>query len=128
MQQTEAERLDDAAYEPPKPILTEDQARRLTLALDGVTQLANIRDDKALIDLAIAKGIYEKIDRHTIWGNPFILPDDGDRETVIENYEDYLTKKPSLAKQSHTLKGKILGCWCYPQNCHGHVLIKEFKL
>lgn len=114
--------------EPPKPVLTEDQGRRLTLALDGVTQIANISNDRVLIDLAIQKGIYEKIDRNTVWGNPFILGDDGDRETVIENYRDYLTKKPSLQRQSQNLRGKILGCWCYPQNCHGHVLIEEFKL
>lgn len=114
--------------EPAKPALTEDQSRRLTLALDGVTQIANISNDKVLIELAIQKGIYEKIDRNTVWGNPFVLGDDGDRETVIENYRDYLTKKPSLQRQSQNLRGKILGCWCYPQNCHGHVLIEEFKL
>lgn len=22
----------------------------------------------------------------------------------------------------HALKGKILGCWCDPQACHGHIL------
>lgn len=114
--------------EPAKPVLTEDQARRLTLAMDGVTQIANISNDRVLIDLATQKGIYEKIDRNTVWGNPFVLGDDGDRETVIENYRDYLTKKPSLQRQSQNLRGKILGCWCYPQNCHGHVLIEEFKL
>lgn len=114
--------------EPAKSVLTEDQARRLTLAMDGVTQIANISNDRVLIDLATQKGIYEKIDRNTVWGNPFVLGDDGDRETVIENYRDYLTKKPSLQRQSQNLRGKILGCWCYPQNCHGHVLIEEFKL
>lgn len=114
--------------EPVKPVLTEDQARRLTLALDGVSQIANISNDKVLIELATQKGIYEKIDRNTVWGNPFVLGEDGDRKTVIENYRDYLTKKPSLQRQSQNLRGKILGCWCYPQNCHGHVLIEEFKL
>jgi hypothetical protein len=22
------------------------------------------------------------------------------------------------------LKGKVLGCWCHPKGCHGHVLAK----
>ena len=28
------------------------------------------------------------------------------------------------------LDGKVLGCWCHPQPCHGHTLIQlinEFK-
>ena len=111
-----------------KPILTEDQARRLDLVMDGFTQVANISKDKGLILLAEERGLYVRIDRNTIWGNPFILDDDGDRETVIENYEDYLTKKPSLQNKANELRGKLLGCWCYPENCHAHALIKGLKL
>ena len=25
------------------------------------------------------------------------------------------------------LTGKILGCWCNPEPCHGHVLVKLYK-
>ena len=108
--------------------LTDDQTRRLSLARQGYSQLANQHTDSALIKAAQDEGIYCRIDRNSIWGNPFILDEDGDRETVIENYADYLTKRPSLRKMNATLRGRILGCWCYPEPCHGHILMKEFDI
>ena len=108
--------------------LTDDQTQRLSLARQGYSQLANQHTDSALIKAAQDEGIYCRIDRNSIWGNPFILDEDGDRETVIENYADYLTKRPSLRKMNATLRGRILGCWCYPEPCHGHILMKEFDI
>ena len=81
--------------------------------------------DRALIDWADAQGRFEKIDRTSDWGNPFVLEEDGDRVTVIENYAWYLERKPSLLKKIKSLKGKVLGCWCCPDHCHGDVLIAE---
>jgi len=81
--------------------------------------------DRALIDWADAQGKFERIDRNTEWGNPFVLGEDGDRVTVIENYAWYLERKPSLLKKVKGLKGKVLGCWCCPDHCHGDILIAE---
>jgi hypothetical protein len=25
------------------------------------------------------------------------------------------------------LRGKVLGCWCKPENCHGDVILKLLK-
>ena len=72
---------------------------------------------------AEANGLFVRIDRRTEWGNPFEMPGDGDRETVIEAYKDYyLPHKPSLQKRIGELSGKALGCWCAPEPCHGDVL------
>lgn len=69
------------------------------------------------------KGLFVRIDRRTEWGNPFELPGDGDRETVIANYgQFYLPHKPSLLSRLNELRGKALGCWCAPEACHGDVL------
>ena len=58
------------------------------------------------------------------WGNPFRLADYGnDREKVIELYAAWLLAQPELVqKAKEELKGKILGCWCSPQLCHGDIL------
>lgn len=67
-----------------------------------------------------------RIDRRTDWGNPFILGEDGDRAEVIARFaEHYLPYKPGLLAALPELKGKILGCWCAPLACHGHVLVAE---
>lgn len=104
------------------PNWTSSQLERKEAAKRGITVHANMKTDEALIEWAKQEGIFFRVDRATEWGNPFHLPGDGDRETVINNYAWYLERKPSLLSKIHTLKGKVLGCWCYPESCHAEVL------
>lgn len=64
------------------------------------------------------------IDRTTKWGNPFKIGIDGTREECIAKYEKWLLKHPKLVRQLPELKGKVLGCWCKPEACHGDILLK----
>lgn len=63
-----------------------------------------------------------RIDRQTIWGNPFIIGPDGTRSQVINKYREWLLRQPHLLALIPTLRDKRLGCWCHPQMCHGDVL------
>jgi len=57
------------------------------------------------------------------WGNPFVIGKDGDREDVIRKFEEWFLNQPQLIDTAkRELKGKVLGCWCAPQACHGDVL------
>jgi len=58
------------------------------------------------------------------WGNPFMVGDDGSRRQVIEKYEEWVRSKPEMMQMIPHLKGKVLGCWCYPKSCHGDVLVQ----
>ena len=63
------------------------------------------------------------IGRPGVWGNPFVIGKDGDRVTVVAKYREWLLSQPELvARAKQELKGKILGCFCYPEACHGDVL------
>lgn len=66
------------------------------------------------------------IGRGSKWGNPFVLGKDGDREEVITKYKSYLWKEIRLGritnKDLQELKGKRLGCFCKPKECHGDVI------
>lgn len=95
---------------------------RKNLAEQGRTVHANMKTDLSLIEWAKKQGIFARVDRATEWGNPFHLPDDGDRATVLENYRWYLQRKPSLLAKLHLLKGRVLGCWCHPEPCHAGIL------
>ncbi|MFN3192684.1 MAG: DUF4326 domain-containing protein [Aureliella sp.] len=64
------------------------------------------------------------IDRRTKWGNPFVIGKDGDRETVIARYADWIKTQPNLLADLHELRGKRLGCHCKPAACHGDALAK----
>ncbi len=72
------------------------------------------------------RGLYVRCDRQTLWGNPFVLGDDGDREAVIRKYAFYyLPYKNKLLAELPTLAGKVLGCWCAPEACHCDVLARR---
>ncbi len=56
------------------------------------------------------------------WANPFSVKKYG-RDGCLKMYEEYI-KKSNLYNQLNELKGKTLGCWCKPFECHGDVLCK----
>lgn len=62
------------------------------------------------------------IGRPSKWGNPFEIGKDGTREEVILKYKLWLNTRPELLISLKELKGKTLGCWCYPKSCHGEIL------
>ena len=104
---------------------TQDELERRSTVEDGGTVVANMRNggDEALISWAKENGHFQRIDRNSQWGNPYELGKDGDRDTVCESYMYYFKKKLSLHQQLMDIKGKVLGCWCYPERCHGNYLI-----
>lgn len=69
--------------------------------------------------------------KDSIWHNPFKIDEQNSRATVMKKYEKYIKQRlrsePDLVKQLLALKGKNLGCWCHPLQCHGDILIKMIK-
>jgi hypothetical protein len=63
------------------------------------------------------------IGRPSKWGNPFEIGKDGDRETVILKYREWILTQPHLIASLPELRGKVLGCWCAPKACHGDILV-----
>jgi len=64
------------------------------------------------------------IGRPSKWGNPFSIGRDGSRSQVIQKYRDWIVHQDELLDSLHELRGKRLGCWCKPKDCHGDVLVK----
>ncbi len=64
------------------------------------------------------------IGRPSKWGNPYIIGRDGDRDQVIDRYEEWLPAQPELMAALHELRGMVLGCWCAPRRCHGDPLAR----
>ena len=76
---------------------------------------------------------YGFIGRGSKWGNPFTHISDkktkaefvvSSRDEAIESYRERIVKQPQLLKDLHELKGKTLGCFCKPKQCHGDVLVE----
>jgi hypothetical protein len=64
--------------------MTDSELQRKLRVLDGHTVTTCKRKDLALIAWAKAHRVYLNIDRRTVWGNPFLLDVDGDRDTVCD--------------------------------------------
>lgn len=72
------------------------------------------------------------IGRGSKWGNPFSHLTYGQaevkvdtREEAIECYANWIQFRPDLIADAKVeLKGKVLGCWCDPLDCHGSILVK----
>ena len=64
------------------------------------------------------------IGRGTVWGNPFLIGADGDRDTVVRKFYQYalwrLEREPNWLEP---LRGKDLACYCAPKGCHGDVIL-----
>ena len=67
------------------------------------------------------------------WANPFKVRKPGKTykkgnyyslEESIALYEDRIRNSPELWNALPELRGKTLGCWCKPNDCHGDVLVK----
>lgn len=65
---------------------------------------------------------------NSIWANPYKINDSTGitRNDVLEKYRTYIIQKIEnnyeLKQKLLQLKGKILGCWCKPDGCHGDIL------
>ena len=67
------------------------------------------------------------IGRGTSFGNPFIIGRDGTREEVLRRYKRYFNDRILLDKEFKkkvlALRGKVLGCSCKPDACHGDIIV-----
>lgn len=104
---------------------TESEKERRAAVERGETVVANKKTDRQLIRWASEKGHFLPIDRGTQWGNPFVVGEDGDRDKVCDSFEVYFNLKPSLQVKIPSLAGKVLGCWCFPERCHGNHLVEQ---
>lgn len=92
----------------------------------------NFSDYKAYDHLVVhcKKDSYDVyIGRPSEWGNPFKIAvasrKDIARIHCLEEYWTHIHAQPDLMRKAvEELQGKILGCWCSPRFCHGHILAK----
>jgi hypothetical protein len=64
-----------------------------------------------------------RVTRPSRWGNPFRVTAALPRDEAIRRYREHLRTRPDLVERARReLRGKVLGCWCAPEPCHGDVL------
>lgn len=83
-----------------------------------ITRVVN-KDRGDVYDIYIGRG--------SIWGNPYQIGVDGDRDEVIRKFaydfqRGFLRASKDFDKNIENLKGKIIACHCKPASCHGDVI------
>jgi hypothetical protein len=89
---------------------------------NGETVVLNMNTNFHAMKWAKDNERFQQIDRWSDWGNPFLIGGDGNRDTVCESFKIYFNLKLELNQKVKQLKGKALGCHCYPLRCHGEHL------
>jgi hypothetical protein len=60
------------------------------------------------------------------FGNPIVLKNERQRSAVLQMFKAYMAKRiafdPEYARRVDALQGKVLGCHCYPLECHASIL------
>ena len=91
--------------------------------MSKVTKLVNLKKED--YDVYIGRG--------SKWGCPFTVIKDrptlakeivGSKEEALAKYKEYVLSSPELMDSLHELEGKVLGCFCKPEKCHGDVLLQ----
>jgi Domain of unknown function (DUF4326) len=110
-----------------------DELERCHRVQAGFTVLVDVHKgrDTELINWAKQNGCYFYIgDNEPHTGhkrsplyNPYKVKKYG-RTQVTSLYRSYLVQNPDLLAMLPRLRAHVLGCWCYPQPCHGDVIIE----
>lgn len=77
---------------------------------------------KAEYDVYIGRAVPRSGLKASTWANPFVIGRDGTREEVITKFRAWIMSNTELIRRLPELNGKVLGCWCAPEACHGDVL------
>lgn len=82
---------------------------------------------KSPFDVYIGRGVPRRNMKPSPWGNPFKVGRDHTREQAVAAFKEWFHHSPDpeavwMREHVHELRGKRLGCWCFPNECHGSVL------
>lgn len=94
--------------------------------------IRNLRNSKP------SKPWHIRVDRQSIFGNPYPMRSEADRDRVCEWYEAYFTSSiignPNFVRGLEELHriymryGKLeLYCWCAPKRCHAETIVRHLK-
>lgn len=100
--------------------------RKAGLKKKGYQDLEDWLKDPKHVYIGRNMSFYVKGANQSKWANPFSVKKYG-REKCLQLYREHIINHPKLISELNELEGKILGCWCTPEGCHGDVLVDLIK-
>lgn len=99
--------------------------KKKNLQQNGYSNLEEWLLDENHIYIGRNMSFYVKGANKSKWHNPYSVKKYG-LEKCLELYENYI-RTSDIYNDIDELNGKVLGCWCSPNKCHGNVLMKLLK-
>ena len=132
------EDVEDEEYADPiielSPEWSDSELQRKHQVENGETVLADMHEnsgDWELIRWATARKCFVRIDRTKDsypLGNPLMIGNPRPtRDEVIAWYRDHWLPFVKDRINWDSLRGKVLGCWCYPDPCHGDIILEALN-
>jgi hypothetical protein len=91
------------------------------------TRVVNIRHGKCDVYIGRARPGLKVEGSDGYFGNPYHVEPHG-REVAISLFKSYFHRRikidPVFRLRVLALRGKSLGCYCKPQDCHGDVIVE----
>lgn len=68
-----------------------------------------------------------RVDRTSLFGNPYLIGRDGDRKEVVQKFKTYFLNRmltdSNFRNRVLALRGRVLGCWCNEGDlCHARII------
>jgi hypothetical protein len=101
--------------------------KKVYLKQDGYNDFEDWCNNTNNVYIGRDMSFYVKGAKASKWANPYPSKIYG-RQKCLELYEKYILDNKELLSQLHELRGKNLGCWCKPLECHGDILTKLLSL
>ena len=106
-----------------KPKTTVNNSKKANLIKLGYADLEECLKDPNNVYIGRDMSFYVKGAIASKWKNPFSVKKFG-RDKCLELYREYINNNKELLSQLVELEGKTLFCWCYPEACHGDILVE----
>ena len=84
-----------------------------------------------VVNINLGKEFDVYIGRGSMFGNKYRITTTCTRRKSIEKYEVWFYKRlrdPKFKRAVLKLRGKRLGCFCWPKPCHGNVIVEYLNL
>lgn len=95
--------------------------KKMHLKQQGFTDFEDWAKDPSHLYIGRNMNFYVKGTFESKWKNPFTVKKHGIDKCLIL-YEQLI--RETLYDDLEELDGKVLGCWCKPNRCHGDILIR----
>lgn len=99
----------------------------IEIIVSSIAEVVNLKNNSYDVYIGRVNGIVTDPPNKGCFGNPFTVKEYGRRESIerfVVYFYDRIEEDSKFKDAVLTLRGKKLGCYCRPLECHGDVIVQ----